>query len=194
MKKKAIIVLALILFCLSTGAYGSYAYFTVEKETTNVITAGNLRIELVETEPSQEAGHGTAAGSVQGSVVPGKRVSQVVQVENTGDYPAYVRVRVAKTIVLAEGTEGQPDPGLIICGVNREHWIEGEDGCYYYQDRLEAGELTEPLFQEVEFDASMGNMYQGSQVRLEIQAQATQVAHNGENVMEANGWPDDGMR
>lgn len=75
--------------------------------------------------------------------------------------------------------------------LNTDQWLDGNDGYYYYRDSLEAGGRTEPLFEKVILDTSMGSLYQGSIVKLEIKAQATQAAHNGESVMDAKGWPSD---
>lgn len=190
MKKRKLLALAAVMSCLSMGVYGSYAYFTAEEETVNVITAGNVKIDLIETTVPEDGGEPVAASDLDG-VMPGRRISRIVQVENTGDNPAYIRVRVDKVISLAEGKEGEPDLSLVTCDLNTEQWLDGNDGYYYYQDSLEVGRRTEPLFEEVAFDVSMGNMYQGSVAQLEIQAQATQVVHNGESVMDAKGWPDD---
>ena len=61
---------------------------------------------------------------------------------------------------------------------------------YYYKYPLEAGDITEPLFTEVSFDAeNMGNEFQNAKLTITVQAQATQVAHNGSNYAEAAGWP-----
>ncbi len=192
MKRKIILALAAVVSCMSVGAYGSYAYFTSEIRTENVITVGNLKIDLIETSLPGEEGRMTSEGEWNG-VMPGGSVSRTVQVENTGDHPAYVRIRVNKRISLAEGKGEEADSGLVTCDLNQEDWIDGKDGYYYYRDSLEAGRRTEPLFERVMFDASMGDRYQNSVVRLEIQAQATQVVHNGTNVMEAGGWPTDGQ-
>ncbi len=189
MKKKTIIALGTLLFCAFTGVYGSYAYFTAEEETVNIITAGNLKIALAETVVAED-GCQLETAVLLNEVMPGKRISRIVQVENTGDNPAYVRICVDKNISLAKGVAGQPDPDLVRYNLNTEYWIEGDDGYYYYRASLGAGELTEPLFEEIMFDGAMGNMYQNSVVEFGIRAQATQVAHNGENVMEARGWPD----
>lgn len=190
MKKKIILALAAVASFLSISVYGSYAYLTAEIKTENVITAGNLKIALIETS-SAEDGFGAAVAGRLNGVMPGKTISKIVQVENRGDNEAYVRVQVKKDIILAEGNSS-PDLSLVTCDFNKEYWIDGNDGYYYYRDSLEAGRRTEPLFEKVAFDASMGNLYQDSRIRMEIKAQATQVANNGESVMEAKGWPEDG--
>lgn len=47
--KRKLLTVALAVSCLSLAAYGTTAYFTAEDTAVNVITAGNVRIELQET-------------------------------------------------------------------------------------------------------------------------------------------------
>ena len=54
---------------------------------------------------------------------------------------------------------------------------------------LTPGNTTEYLFSSVKFSESMDNMYQYSKAIIEVTAQATQVANNGDSVLEAAGWP-----
>lgn len=189
MKTKIILALGAVISCLSIAAYGSYAYLAGEIKAENVIAAGNIKIALIEFSPSEDAS-GMAAVDSLTPIVPGKAIPRTVQVENTGDNPAYVRIRVQKEIILAE-RNATPDVNLVSCDFNSEYWIDGNDGYYYYRDSLESGCRTEPLFETVIFDASMDSLYQGSTVQMKIEAQATQTAHNGDGVMEARGWPAD---
>lgn len=189
MKKKMILALALTASSLSIGVYGSYAYLTAEEKTVNVITAGNLKIALIETSISSE-GKRTDAPKEMKNIIPGGNISRIVQVENIGNNPAYIRIHIDKIISLEEGREEKADSDLVTYEVNTKRWIDGKDGYYYYRDSLEAGKRTEPLFEEVHFSASMENLYQNSTIRLAVKAQGTQVVHNGEDVMSAKGWPD----
>ena len=74
--------------------------------------------------------------------------------------------------------------------INTEKWTE-KDGWYYYNEKLAPGEATEPLFTEVSFAAEMDNVYQESKLKLDIMANGTQTAHNGETVLQAAGWPEE---
>ena len=115
-------------------------------------------------------------------------VSKIVEVKNTGHQPAWVRISVDKLIQLAEGVEGDVDLSLIEFDINDQYWIE-KDGYYYYYTALAPGNTTEYLFSSVKFSESMDNMYQYSKAIIEVTAQATQVANNGDSVLEAAGWP-----
>lgn len=187
--KRKILAVAVITMCLSMVAYGTLAYFTADETAHNVITSGEIKIDLLEwadeakTTPFPEDG-------VSG-VMPGTDVTKIVEVKNTGSNAAYIRVKVEKEITLPEGVEGEPDLGLMKMDFDETYWTLGEDGFYYYKEALEAGTVTEPLFASVSFDSSMGNIYQNSTASVDVTAFAVQVANNGEGVMDAKGWPEE---
>lgn len=185
--KRKILVCAFIAVCLSIVAYSTTAFFSVEDTATNVITMGNIKIELQELAIPEEGGDPVPFEDVL-DVLPGKAVSKIVQIKNVGDNSAWLRISVAKAIELAEGVEGEADVSLVSYNVDTEHWTE-KDGYYYYNVALNSGETTQPLFTEVRFASNMGNMYQESKAIIKVTAQATQVANNGETVFDAAGWP-----
>ena len=122
-------------------------------------------------------------------VMPGSDVSKIVTVTNTGGQPAWVRVSLDKAIELAQGVEGEADLSLVTCDLNTESWTE-KDGYYYYNAALEPGQTTEPLFTAVHFAETMSNMCEESLAILQVNAFATQTAHNGATALEAAGWPE----
>ena len=185
--KKKIFVCAFIAICLSIVAYSTTAYFTYSEIATNVITMGNIRIDLQELAVPKGGGDPVPFRDVL-DVLPGTEVSKIVQVKNIGVQPAWIRISLAKGLSLAEGIEGEADTSLFTFDINTEYWLE-RDGYYYYKDVLSPGQTTEPLFTEVRFSSYMGNMYQQSKATVYVNAQATQVVHNGSTVFEAAGWP-----
>ena len=185
--KKKVFVCAFIAVCLSIVAYGTTAYFSYEDAATNVITAGDVKIELQEWAIPDTGGDPIPFEDVI-DVQPGMAVSKIVEVKNTGHQPAWVRISVDKAIQLAAGVDGEADLSLIKLDINDQYWIE-RDGYYYYYTMLTPGNTTEFLFSSVVFSESMDNMYQYSKAIIEVTAQATQVANNGDSVLEAAGWP-----
>lgn len=190
MRKKTVTIASLLL-CLALLGCSTIAYFNTQDTARNVITTGDIDIELQETaingageeilfEESQE----------RFNVMPGEEVSKIVRVKNTGSNPAYIRVEVQKSIVLADGVSGDVDISLINFDFDSENWTLGEDGRYYYNHQLNPGESTAALFRNVTFDAAMGNLYQNSTATIKVSAQATQAQNNGNNVLDATGWPD----
>ncbi len=187
--KKRVTIAALCVLCLVTAIGGTLAYFTAEDTATNVITSGNINIELQETAITEDGDKILFEDSQERfGVMPGEEVSKIVQVKNTGANDAYVRIKITKSIELAKGVEGTPDVSLIDMDFNKEFWTE-KDGYYYYQLPLAPGATTEPLFNNVIFNTDMGNMYQNSTAIILVDVYATQVKNNGATVFDAAGWP-----
>ena len=191
MKKERIKSLAVVLCMtavIATVASGTSAFFTEEERAHNVITTGNVDIDLIEMADLDGDGKGDVQFEDVKGVTPGEEVSKIVTVENTGSQPAYVRILVDKTITLKDNPTEKEDESLVECDINTTDWKE-QDGFYYYNTPLEAGAETAPLFTTVTFSEKMGNLYQSSEISIDIQAQATQVANNGATVFDALGWP-----
>ena len=188
--KRKFIAGAVVAICLSLVTYGTLAYFTHEDTATNVITSGNIKIELQETAITED---GQVVEFEQSqdrfNVMPAQSVSKIVKVQNTGDNDAYIRIAINKVIELAEGVEGTPDTDLISMDFDYDNWTL-KDGYYYYNKPLAPGETTEALFNNVKFDPAMDNMYQNSTAIINVDAQATQVRNNGTDVFTAAGWPE----
>ena len=186
--KKKFLMCALLVLCLGFAVNGSLAYFTGQEIAHNVITSGNIDIELVEM---AKVGDELVPFEDVDGMMPGSAASKIVYVTNTGANDAWVRIKLDKAVAL-EG-EGQADLGIINLDLNlgtaADQWTE-KDGYYYYNSMLKPTESTKPLFTEVKFDTGMGNEYKSSTVTIDVQAQATQVANNGATVLEAAGWPN----
>ena len=186
--KKRILSIALLMIGLSIVASGTNAFYTAEETSHNVITTGNIDIELIELMETEE-GEVIPFENVDG-VMPGRTVSKIVIVKNTGSQPAYVKVKVEKTATLRDGSVENGELPFVTCDINTEMWTE-KDGYYYYNEAVDVGGETAPLFTEVHFSKNMGNEYKKSKVELAVQAFATQVANNGDHALEALGWPEE---
>ena len=187
--KKKLLAVALAVMCLSIAADGTLAYFTASDTATNVVTAGNVEIELKETTAVDGQETPGEFEDLSG-IVAGQEVSKIVQIENIGDNPAYVRIEVEKNITLAEGMSGEVDLDLIQLDFNTADWVE-KDGYYYYKRPVAANEITTPLFTTVTFGKDMDNLYQNSKATITAQAQAVQSQNNGSDVLNASGWPQE---
>lgn len=186
------IALVLALLVIAASAYVTLAYFTADDQVTNVITAGNVKIELCEMMTTENGDALVPFEDVSG-VMPGTEVSKIVTVKNTGNNAAYVRVSVNSLIKDANDIEDEllTDrlDSYIELDINTENWTYMDDGYYYYNTALEAGAETEPLFTTVKYLEKMPNEYQNTTLEMNITAYATQKANNGSNVFEASGWP-----
>ena len=188
MNKRKIIACAMVALCLSLVGYGTHAYYTHDDIARNVITTGNIKIDLQEFMLNQDGE--LVPFEDQTNVMPGMEVSKIVQIENTGDNEAYIRVSVDKAITLANGDSENVDLSLVTYDVNTTDWTE-KDGYYYYNKALNPGETTSALFTKVIFAKNMGNEYQNSEAVVTVRAYATQVVNNGETVLDALGWPEE---
>ena len=185
MKRKLLIVSVLAILVAVTAA-GTLAYFTDTGTAHNVITTGNVEIELNEwadeacEQPFQD----------KTGVMPGTKVTKIVAVENTGTGAAFVRLYVEKNVYGADQKPMKSDP--VSLDFDNRNWTYSEsEGYYYYNRALEPGDTTEPLFTTVTFDPLMGNEYQNSAAKIDVSAEAVQTAHNGETPLDAKGWPSD---
>ena len=185
MKRKTL----LYAFLVIVGAllsYGTVSYFVTDGTSVNVITAGNIKVELLES--SLKDGKKVPFEN-KISVVPDTSVSKIVTVKNTGNSPEYVRVSVNKEIVPVGGEGDENGTSLIEMDFNTEYWTE-RDGYWYYSKALEGGGETEPLFTKVTFSKEMKNLYQNSTAQLDIKAFSVQSANNGDSPVTAVGWTD----
>lgn len=185
MQKRKITVIALILVCVAFVSSGTLAYFTAEEKTHNVITTGNVEIELYEWADSEKK---TPFEPVEG-VMPGTTVTKIVEVKNVGGNDAFVRVKVDKEILLKD-QQDKCDLEVVSLDINRNYWEE-KDGFYYYKEILESGaETKEPIFTTVTFADGMENIYQKCTVNINVSAQAVQADNNGTDSLTASGWPE----
>ena len=180
-----------LLFAAQTFAYFSQ---TINGDTTK-IASGSLNVEIIEMQNTQE-GETVYMNPVE--IMPATDVSKIVRVENAGDLPIYVRIKIEKTINKDESTLPDNWEDLISCNFKLDNNFttdvkEGlwtyHNGYYYYILPIEAGSTSVPLFDVVSFSAEMGNEFINSEMRLIITCQATQVSGNADNVIDAVGWP-----
>lgn len=190
--KKKILALSMVAICMSVVAYGTLAYYTASETAENVITSGNVGIELLEWADADRtiSYEEMYPDNIITDVMPGTDVTKVVEVKNSGDNPVWVRVSVDKQIIMSEQMDEEADTGLMTMDFDTDNWTVGNDGYFYYTKPLEAGKTTESLFAAVAFDPAMDNKYQNCKAKVEVNAYAVQTANNGTTVEEAKGWPE----
>ena len=180
--------LVLAAICMSFGIAGTVAYFTSSSDSHNVIqTAPGVHLSLAEE---------FAFGVMPGDTVEGDEVKNKVLVMADADSAtAWVRVKVTKSIELAEGEAETPNPDVVFISFNETgddaKWQKGAtDDWWYYKGKLSAGQSTENLFDLIYFsDYDMDNKYKNAKVTVSIKAQGVQAKNNGDTVFQAKGWP-----
>ena len=138
MNKKKLLCIAATLVLVAVLSVGvTLAAFKASVETINTLTFGNVHVDLIDVYTKPEKG-----------VVPGQTVEKIVSAKNTGSNTQYVRLRLTKSW-WEGGQEGSDlDPSYIELNfVNPDKWVLGEDGYYYYQLPLTAGQTAENLIE-----------------------------------------------
>lgn len=133
MKKKLLLCLSILLIA-AMAITGTVAYFTDTDEALNVMTFGNVEIELIESQRDGADGLedfeqgkvllpivGSAQGEKDGfgMSTAANYVDKIVTVKNTGKNDAWIRVIVAVPSVLEENFEGTSASGNVL------HWNTG---------------------------------------------------------------------
>lgn len=182
MKAKArLILIALTAIFLTVLTQPSLAYYTTVGRATNVVTSGDVQLQI------HEKTAGGADFPEEGVyIIPGDIVSKQVSVENICNHPFYLRVK----LVSASTNQSLDPKEALKLDIDTDNWTE-KDGFYYFDHILEPGETTPCLFTQVEIVGSkVDQTHIGSTLSLTVNAYAVQSEHNpAEHPWEAQGWP-----
>ena len=181
--KGRLLIIALAAILLTVLTQPTLAYYTTIGKATNVVTSGDIQLKIHEK---------TADGSnfpTEGVyIIPGDIVSKQVSVENVCAHPFYLRVKVVSA---TDNADLSPEECLKM-DIDTVNWTL-VDGYYYYNRILQPGEMTVPLFTQVEIVGSkVDQSHVGSALSITINAYAVQSEHNpAEHPWDASGWPAD---
>ncbi|MFI3327317.1 MAG: TasA family protein, partial [Clostridia bacterium] len=149
-KKKLYACIACIALLVGTVAYQTFAYFTTESTTTNVISTGYVDMELYEEITADGVNWEFLPTGEMTNILPGDTVEQKAYITNTGSEDFYARVSVEVSIVSATGES--LDASVVSFNIDPTLWVEDTDGWYRYVNVVESGETTaDPVFTEVYF-------------------------------------------
>lgn len=173
MKKRKIMLLASMMLAVLLIAGGTFAWFTASADpVVNEFTAGTVDLEIKEIFDGAP------------NVNPGDCYKKVIYIKNTGTKKAYIRIKADAVFTALEGHTlsndvlryGLAEPGFfgLLPG-----WTE-KDGYFYYNHIVYPGHYTKPLLNcnRICFDGpSMGNEYQGAELKITINAEAIQATN-----------------
>lgn len=110
-----------------TGKTSAYLISRQEAVNRFLLPEDVIEIEESFTEPEK--------------LTPGQKIMKSPAVKNKGNIPVFVRMRAEFS---DSAMESCCEPVTV-----SEEWSQGTDGYYYYKKILQAGEYTEPLFDQI---------------------------------------------
>lgn len=190
--KKKILVLALLAILSAMCVTGTFAYFVTDYDTHNVITSGGVHIEVILKELDSQGVEVDADSFELDKIMPGVPEDRILRFKNVGNNPMWLRAAISYKIIGSDGNElplTKDGTDLVWHVANSKDWKLHSDGFYYYNDIVESRGQTKNLFEEINFHGSMGNEYTNCKIILTVLTHAVQSQHNGDNAIEASGWP-----
>lgn len=178
-KKKLLVLLTSLTLVAVVGIGATLAYFTDNDEATNVITMGHVDVDLDEpnfdkpvddpTTPEDESKE--EKDNTIEDVTPGQSIVKdptITVAEGSED--AYVRATVTFTGLTAE------QEAALLANINIDDtvWYLAEDGYYYYNAKLTAGESA-VLFDTVVIPETWGNEVADLTFEIIVSAEAIQA-------------------
>ncbi len=209
MKNKTKAILGTISVLAVFGVSGILAYLTDNDSATNKFVVGKVKIEL--EEPKWDKAEDTNNNNIPDyaeNISPNARIQKDPQVTNTGKNSAYVYLKVTvpvKYVISAEqdGTitnNGQQATQLFSytpsskwtqieskkqenkkTNERNEEIIDSYTYFYYYNEKLEPGVTTEPLFETVVFANVIEGQIDLADLQIDIDAYAIQSDNLPEN-------------
>ena len=182
-QKTRLLLIALAAILLTVLTQPTLAFYTHIGKATNVVTSGSLEMRIYEKTAGDDDFPEEGV-----YIIPGDIVSKRVSIQNVCGAPFYLRVK------LIHGTtkeELDPEEALKL-DINTTDWVL-VDGYYYFNHILQPGEVTPPLFTQVEIVGDKVDQHDvGTMLSITVSAQAVQSEHNPVDYpWEAQGWPAD---
>ena len=197
MKKKALLTMSVALLLLvAVGATLAYI-FTQTDPVVNTFIPSKVACAVVE--------NGSVTENTDGIVETGNTKTNV-QIKNTGDTDAYIRVAVVVNWMSADGsrvwatkpvksTDDTNGDYTITYNLNDNGWIDGDDGYYYYTKAVpptDGNNLTGILIEKATQLVDKGPVgTDNTQYYLSIEIVASAIQSNG---MDAASAKDAWMR
>ena len=136
-KKLSFLGIAVCLLVVSIIG-GSIAYFRADSDARNIISAGNLGVEL-QLDEGVDKQHVRNNGLLTSGALPGTEIAYPVFAHNNGDYDSYIRVTLTRYWEDRQGDKNfDADASMInLVMNNKEEWIiddtdENQEVVYLY--------------------------------------------------------------
>lgn len=181
MKKKIFAICLVVALAATAVIGGTLAYFTDDDEATNIFTVGDVKIDLTEPE-WDETGSKEAA-----TVYAGEPLAKDPTVENIGNNPCFVRIKVT-------GLDQFGEKGMILfrnkgyeAGKLNDGWVEYQGYYYWTKPLVVKGteneswneglvSKTEPLFSSIVMPTGLTGGEEAEPITVVAQAVQAQGA------------------
>ena len=180
--KMQMLLIALATIIITFLTRPTLAYYSVIGTATNVVTSGGIELKIHEKTAD---GQNFPEDGVY--IIPGDIVGKRVTVENVCRHPFYLRVRLVSRVNNSELTAEE----CMRMDLNLKDWTLRDDGYLYYNVILQPGEMSKPVFTQVEIvGEKIDQQDVGTTLSLTVSAEAVQSEHNpADHPWEASGWP-----
>lgn len=181
-KKKAWLTMSVALFLLVAVGITLAYIFTNTDPAVNTFTPSKVSCAVVENRGASVSGEIQNTGSKKSNV----------QIKNTGDTDAYIRVAVVANWVSADGSRvwaqkpvESKDYTMTLNGAG--DWAKGADGFYYYSKAISPNNLTGVLITEAKLmdDVTAPKGTDGTQYYLSIEIVASAIQSKPDYVVES---------
>ena len=184
-KKLSFLGIAVCLLVVSIIG-GSIAYFRADSDARNIISAGNLGVEL-QLDEGVDKQHVRNNGLLTSGALPGTEIAYPVFAHNNGDYDSYIRVTLTRYWEDRQGDKNfDADASMInLVMNNKEEWIiddtdENQEVVYlYYRKPVTSGMSTGHVVDAIQIgniSSSEQSLYSGLQAKVDIEVNAIQKA------------------
>lgn len=180
MKRKLVTIFSLIAV-LAVLSGGTWAYFSTQAAARNTVSTGTVQLAI-----NQRTAAGDPLPPDGEQIMPGDTLGRQITVQNTGDEPIYLRVKLIKGV----SEQNLSAENCMTIEINTADWTAQPDGYYYYNNVLEAGQETPSLVEQIHFEGlAINNAYLGRDFTLDVEAYGVQSVNNSASPLTAMGWP-----
>lgn len=188
MNKKCIMIFILLIFIIIFSIFSTVAFITMRIDAKNIITFGNLKMELIETTLNQDNTETIVENNDIIDITNITDLSRIIKIKNIGKHDFFTRVSLNLIGIDKDNIEFNATE-YINLDINPTDWVY-KDGWYYYKKIVKNNEITSELLTNIRFDVnSITSHYPNGKFKLDINAEAVQAENNSKDVLEVMGWP-----
>lgn len=183
MKNKKLVTIVAVASLALFGVVGTtLAYFTDSKEASNVITMGNVGINLTEPIFSENNENNTIT-----NVTPNQTIQKdpLISVKNDSN-DCYIRASL-NIVGLTNSQTAELEKAINI----NEGWTKSSDGYYYYNSKLTKGSEVY-LFETFTVPENWGSEIANKEFKINVKAEAIQADNFTPSMSNGaiTGWAD----